>query len=110
MPDWMPCVPFNTFSGGGRRAATSPAALTVAITGRYCRPAVGTSTTGGRWMTTGDACPGILDRHEARDALVARIRLPGGYASPARLRALAVLAQRFGDGHVDLTARGNVQI
>jgi precorrin-3B synthase len=61
-------------------------------------------------MTTGDACPGILDRHEARDGLVARIRLPGGYASPARLRALAVLAQRFGDGHVDLTARGNVQI
>jgi precorrin-3B synthase len=61
-------------------------------------------------MTTGDACPGILDRHEARDGLVARIRLPGGYASPARLRALAMLAQRFGDGHVDLTARGNVQI
>jgi precorrin-3B synthase len=61
-------------------------------------------------MTTGDACPGILDRHEARDGLVARIRLPGGYASPARLRALAVLAQRFGDSRVDLTARGNVQI
>jgi precorrin-3B synthase len=61
-------------------------------------------------MTAGDACPGILDLHEARDGLVARIRLPGGYASSARLLSLAALAGRFGDGHVDLTARGNVQI
>jgi precorrin-3B synthase len=59
---------------------------------------------------TGDACPGILDLHEARDGLVARIRLPGGYASATRLRSLAALAERFGNGHVDLTARGNVQI
>jgi len=61
-------------------------------------------------MTTGDACPGILDLHEARDGLVARIRLPGGYASSTRLMSLAALARRFGDGRVDLTARGNVQI
>jgi precorrin-3B synthase len=61
-------------------------------------------------MTTGDACPGILDLHEARDGLVARIRLPGGYAGVTRLRSLATLAERFGDRHVDLTARGNVQI
>jgi precorrin-3B synthase len=61
-------------------------------------------------MTTGDACPGILDLHEARDGLVARIRLPGGYASSARLTSLAALSSRYGDGCVDLTARGNVQI
>ena len=61
-------------------------------------------------MTAGDACPGILDLHEARDGLVARIRLPGGYASGTRLLSLAALAARFGDGRVDLTARGNVQI
>jgi precorrin-3B synthase len=61
-------------------------------------------------MTAADACPGILDLHEARDGHVARIRLPGGYASAARLRALAAMAARFGDGHVDLTARGNVQL
>ena len=61
-------------------------------------------------MTAGDACPGILDLHEARDGLVARIRLPGGYATGRRLRDLAALASRFGNGCVDLTARGNVQL
>ncbi|HTW03634.1 MAG TPA: precorrin-3B synthase [Streptosporangiaceae bacterium] len=65
---------------------------------------------GGEGVTAADACPGILDLHQARDGLVARIRLPGGYASAARLRALATLAERFGDGSVDLTARGNVQL
>jgi precorrin-3B synthase len=57
-----------------------------------------------------DACPGVLTLHPARDGLVARIRLPGGYASPARWRALADLSRGFGDGCVDLTARGNVQL
>jgi precorrin-3B synthase len=61
-------------------------------------------------MTTADACPGILDLHEARDGHIARIRLPGGYATSRRLRGLAALASRFGNGCVDLTARGNVQI
>jgi precorrin-3B synthase len=65
---------------------------------------------GGEGVTAADACPGILDLHQARDGLVARIRLPGGYASAAKLRALAALAARFGDGSVDLTARGNVQL
>src|SRR6266536_712101 len=61
-------------------------------------------------MTAADACPGIVDVHEARDGQVARIRLPGGYASATALGALAALAAGFGDGHVDLTARGNVQL
>ncbi|HMH94078.1 MAG TPA: hypothetical protein VK586_23735 [Streptosporangiaceae bacterium] len=61
-------------------------------------------------MPAADACPGILDLHEARDGHVARIRLPGGYATGRRLRGLAALASRFGNGCVDLTARGNVQI
>jgi precorrin-3B synthase len=61
-------------------------------------------------MTAADACPGLLDLHEARDGHVARIRLPGGYATGPRLRGLAALASRFGDGCVDLTARGNVQL
>jgi precorrin-3B synthase len=57
-----------------------------------------------------DACPGILALHPARDGLVARIRLPGGYASRAQWTALAALAGDLGDGCLDLTARGNVQL
>jgi precorrin-3B synthase len=57
-----------------------------------------------------DACPGLLTLHPARDGHVARIRLPGGYVSGPRWRALAALADRFGDGCLDLTARGNIQL
>jgi precorrin-3B synthase len=57
-----------------------------------------------------DACPGILTLHPARDGHVARIRLPGGYVSRARWAALAGLASEFGDGCLDMTARGNVQL
>jgi precorrin-3B synthase len=57
-----------------------------------------------------DACPGLLALHPARDGYVARIRLPGGYASGPRWRALAGLAATFGDGCLDLTSRGNVQL
>jgi precorrin-3B synthase len=57
-----------------------------------------------------DACPGVLALHPARDGHVARIRLPGGYASGPRWRALARLARDFGDGCLDVTARGNVQL
>lgn len=61
-------------------------------------------------MPVSDACPGILALHPARDGHVARIRLPGGYVTRAQWAALAGLAADFGDGHLDLTARGNVQI
>jgi precorrin-3B synthase len=57
-----------------------------------------------------DACPGLLALHTARDGHVARIRLPGGYVTGPRWRALAGLARDFGDGHLDLTSRGNVQL
>ncbi len=48
--------------------------------------------------------------HPARDGHVARIRLPGGYVRRAQWAALAALAADFGDGCLDLTARGNVQL
>lgn len=57
-----------------------------------------------------DACPGLLTLHAARDGHVARIRLPGGYVSRAQWIALIALAAEFGDGCLDLTARGNVQL
>jgi precorrin-3B synthase len=84
-----------------------------AVHGRYqdrVFPSPEQSTRPGRDVAAADACPGILDLHEARDGLVARIRLPGGYASSGRLLSLTALAGQFGDGCVDLTARGNVQI
>ncbi len=57
-----------------------------------------------------DACPGMLTLHPARDGDVARIRLPGGYVTRRQWSALAALAAEFGDGNVDLTTRGNVQL
>jgi precorrin-3B synthase len=57
-----------------------------------------------------DACPGMLSLHPARDGDVARIRLPGGYVTSRRWSAIAELACEFGDGNVDITARGNVQV
>jgi len=57
-----------------------------------------------------DACPGLLALHPARDGQVARIRLPGGYVTGPHWRALAGLARDLGDGHLDLTSRGNVQL
>jgi len=57
-----------------------------------------------------DACPGMLTLHPARDGDVARIRLPGGYVTAPQWSAVAAMACEFGDGNVDITARGNVQI
>jgi precorrin-3B synthase len=57
-----------------------------------------------------DACPGMLTLHPARDGDVARIRLPGGYITGAQWAAIAALSCEFGDGNVDVTARGNVQV
>jgi precorrin-3B synthase len=60
--------------------------------------------------TAVDACPGVLVLHQARDGHVARIRLPGGYVTARQWTALAALAGEFGDGCLDVTARGNVQL
>jgi precorrin-3B synthase len=61
-------------------------------------------------QTAVDACPGMLTLHPARDGDVARIRLPGGYVMGRQWSAIAALACEFGDGNVDITARGNVQV
>ena len=57
-----------------------------------------------------DRCPGVLRLAEAADGFLARVRLPGGLASGAQLRVLGRLAVELGDGRVELTARGNVQL
>ena len=57
-----------------------------------------------------DRCPGVLRLAEAADGFLARVRLPGGLADAVRLRALAGLAADLGDGRIELTSRGNVQL
>ncbi|SIR89693.1 precorrin-3B synthase [Williamsia sterculiae] len=57
-----------------------------------------------------DRCPGVFSTHRAADGRVARIRLPGGRLRPDQLDVLARLADDHGDGHLELTSRGNVQL
>lgn len=52
----------------------------------------------------------MLRLAEAADGFLARVRLPGGLASGEQLRVLARLAGELGDGRVELTSRGNVQL
>ena len=57
-----------------------------------------------------DRCPGVLRLAEAADGRLARVRLPGGFVTGEQLRVLAGLATELGDGRVELTSRGNVQL
>ena len=57
-----------------------------------------------------DACPGALTLHQAADGPLARIRLPGGILSPPQLDVLARAATDLGNGAIELTVRGNVQL
>ncbi len=57
-----------------------------------------------------DACPGALQTHAAADGALARVRVPGGLLTPAQLRVLAGAARDLGDGALELTSRGNLQL
>ncbi|MEV5505658.1 cobalamin biosynthesis protein CobG [Streptomyces orinoci] len=58
----------------------------------------------------GDACPGALRLHSAADGALARIRIPAGLLTSRQAIALADAADDLGDGHFDLTSRGNLQL
>ncbi|MFK0252246.1 cobalamin biosynthesis protein CobG [Streptomyces sp. NPDC090445] len=58
----------------------------------------------------GDACPGALRLHAADDGYLARVRIPGGMLGEDAALLLADAADRLGDGHIDLTSRGNAQL
>ncbi|WP_380281281.1 hypothetical protein [Kitasatospora purpeofusca] len=57
-----------------------------------------------------DACPGALRLHTADDGALARVRLPGGLLTDRQALALADAAQQLGDGRLEITSRGNVQL
>lgn len=57
-----------------------------------------------------DRCPGVLTTHAGADGALARVRLPGGRITPAELDALADIAERYGDGHLEITSRANIQL
>ncbi len=61
-------------------------------------------------MVNDAACPGALHVVAARDGLLARVRVPGGYITTEAFRRLADLCERDADGAFDITARANVQI
>src|SRR5947209_15080892 len=60
--------------------------------------------------TAPDACPGALQTHAAADGGLARVRVPGGTLAAGQLRVLAAAARELGDGALELTSRGNVQL
>lgn len=57
-----------------------------------------------------DRCPGALRPWRAADGLLVRLRLIGGRVTSASLRALLAVAEEYGDGHIHLTMRANLQV
>jgi precorrin-3B synthase len=55
-------------------------------------------------------CPGALRPMPSGDGLIARVRPRGGALSVAAMGILADLAERLGNGHIDLTRRANLQL
>ncbi|MCP2288296.1 precorrin-3B synthase [Nocardia amikacinitolerans] len=60
--------------------------------------------------TAPDSCPGVLRLHQAADGPLARIRVPGGRLTSDQVLALAAAAGELGDGAIELTSRGNLQL
>jgi precorrin-3B synthase len=55
-------------------------------------------------------CPGALRPMETGDGLLVRLRLAGGALSSERGAAIGSLAETYGNGLIDLTQRGNLQL
>ncbi len=55
-------------------------------------------------------CPGALRPMLSGDGLVVRVRLHGGRLPVAVAERLVFLSERFGNGLIDLSARGNLQL
>lgn len=55
-------------------------------------------------------CPSLARPMPTGDGLLARVHPPLGVLTPAQARAVAEGARRYGNGHIDVTARANLQI
>lgn len=55
-------------------------------------------------------CPGALRPMMSGDGLVVRVRPPGGRLTPRQAAGLAAAALAHGNGLIDLSARGNLQL
>ena len=55
-------------------------------------------------------CPGALRPMESGDGLIMRVKPRGGRLTLDQAEAIARLSLRFGNGHLDLTGRANLQI
>jgi precorrin-3B synthase len=56
------------------------------------------------------ACPSLDAPMQTGDGLLARLRVVGGRLTPAALGKLAGIAGSFGNGAIEITARGNLQV
>ncbi|WP_082530993.1 precorrin-3B synthase [Devosia sp. Root436] len=56
------------------------------------------------------ACPTLDAPMQTGDGLLARLRIKGGRISPAQLARIAALAAEHGNGLIEITARGNLQV
>jgi precorrin-3B synthase len=52
----------------------------------------------------------LLQPHRAEDGLLVRLRVPGGQTTSAVLLTLSEISAEFGEGSVQLTSRGNLQL
>jgi precorrin-3B synthase len=55
-------------------------------------------------------CPGVRRPMETGDGLLARVHPPGGVLTASQARLIAGAAGTHGNGHLDVTSRGNLQI
>ena len=55
-------------------------------------------------------CPGVLAPMEVGDGLLVRVRIPAGVLPAASAKRIAELGRRYGNGLVDLSHRGNLQL
>ncbi len=56
------------------------------------------------------ACPSLDEPMRTGDGLLARLRIVGGRLGPEQLKAIAQQARQHGNGLLEITARGNLQV